>query len=371
MTNPVEIPLTNPRALVERDRIEIQTAIDRVINSGTYILGSEVESCEWEFAQFLGSSFAVGVSSGTDAITLALKALGIGPGDEVITVSHTAVATVAGIVQSGATPVFVDIEPGYMTMDPTQLPAALTPKTRAVLPVHLYGQAADLDRIMHFCKTNHLALIEDASQAHGATYKDQHLGTFGDIAIFSCYPTKNLGALGDAGVAVTDDDQLARNLRNLREYGWEQRNYSRNSGQNARLDEIQAAVLRVKLTKLPSDNAARRNLADQYATMLVGGSVQFQTQRDCAMHVFHLLSVTADRRDSLRASLDQYGIQTAIHYPHPVHLQPAYAKYHDRICSAPLPVTEVAALNSLSLPLHPLLHSVDVTKVCQIVNQLR
>lgn len=364
------IPLTDPKALFERDRIEIQAAIERVINSGTYILGAEVESFEWEFAQYLGSRYAVGVSSGTDAITLALKALGIGPGDEVITVSHTAVATVAGIEQSGATPVFVDIEPGYMTMDPEQLPGALTPRTRAVLPVHLYGQAADLDPIIQFCTANHLALIEDVSQAHGATYKGQYLGTLGDIGIFSCYPTKNLGALGDAGVVVTDDENLAMKLRTLREYGWETRNFSVAKGTNARLDEIQAAVLRVKLTKLESDNLIRRERANQYEMQLAGSSVYFQSRRDSATHVFHLLSVTTEGRDAMRASLDQHGVQTAIHYPHPVHRQPAYARYFDSDTSVTLPITEATALGSLTLPLHPLLPPLDVEKVCELVNSL-
>lgn len=351
MNNKEIIPVTDPGAqhLVFREQIEV--AIKRVLNSGYYILGPEVEAFESEFAEYLGTQFAIGVANGTDALSIALRALGVGPGDEVITVSHTAVATVAAIEQAGATPVLVDVEPGFLTLDPSLLEQAVTKRTRAVVPVHLYGQAADITRIQDFCKSHGLALVEDVSQAHGAKYNGQRLGTFGDIAVFSCYPTKNLGALGDAGVVVTSDPALADRVRRLRQYGWQERNLSIEQGVNSRLDEVQAAILRVKLPFLDSGNKRRIEIAHSYSKVFFGSSIEAPLIRENSEHVFHLYVSQVNDRDVFRDRLAIAGVQTAIHYPLPVHRQPAYL---GRLRTATsMSVTDHAVDRIVSLPIFP------------------
>ncbi len=345
------IPVTDPGAqyLVFREQIEI--AIKRVLDSGYYILGPEVEAFESEFAEYIGTQFAIGVANGTDALSLALRALDIGPGDEVITVSHTAVATVAAIEQAGATPVLIDVEPGFLTLDPALLEQALTKQTRAVVPVHLYGQPADIARIQDFCNAHGLALVEDVSQAHGARYNGRRLGSFGDIAVFSCYPTKNLGALGDAGIVVTDDPALADRVRRLRQYGWVDRNFSIEQGVNSRLDEVQAAILRVKLPYLDAGNERRREIACSYSEAFRGSRIEVPLVRDNNEHVFHLYVVQVDDRDDVRDRLAAASVQTAIHYPLPIHRQPAYL---DRVrIATSMSVTNRAAGQILSLPVFP------------------
>jgi len=351
LTRRAIIPVTDPGAQYEVFRKEIEVAIRRVLDSGYYILGPEVEAFENEFAQYVGTQFAVGVANGTDALSLALRALDIGHGDEVITVSHTAVATVAAIEQAGARPVLVDIEPGFLTLDPTLLSEALTERTRAVVPVHLYGQAADIKPIQNFCNAHGLALVEDVSQAHGSRYDGRRLGSFGDISIFSCYPTKNLGALGDAGLVVTNDQTLADRVRRLRQYGWVDRNFSIEPGVNSRIDEIQAAILRVKLLHLDANNERRREISNIYSKALRGLRIKVPQVREGSEHVFHLYVAQVNERDAFRERLATAGVQTAIHYPLPIHRQPAYL---ERVRTATsMSVTDHAASYLVSLPMFP------------------
>ncbi|MCA9973883.1 MAG: DegT/DnrJ/EryC1/StrS family aminotransferase, partial [Anaerolineales bacterium] len=267
---PTHIPFLNLRAAYAAQRAALDTAVSRALASGWYILGAEVAAFETEFAAAMAAPHCVGVASGTDAVLLGLRALGVGPGDEVITVAHTAVATVAAVELAGATPVLVDVTPDTATLDPAQLPAAITPRTRAVVPVHLYGHPADLDPILAIARQHGLWVLEDCAQAHGARYRGRPVGSFGDAAAFSFYPTKNLGALGDGGAVLTPHADVAERLRALRQYGWQERYVSQVPGYNSRLDELQAALLRAKLPHLPEMNAARRRLAAAYGAALAG-----------------------------------------------------------------------------------------------------
>lgn len=341
----------NPAAQFRSYQTEIEQAIQRVLESGRYILGPELQALEQEFAAYIGVEHAIGVANGTDALELALRALDIGAGDEVITVSHTAVATVAAIEAAGATPVLVDVDPEFYTLDPSQLSLVLTPRTRAVIAVHLYGQSADLDAIGKFCQEHELVMIEDASQAHGAKWNGKRLGSIGQIACFSCYPTKNLGAIGDAGLVTTSDEMLANKIRMLREYGWRERYISDISGRNSRLDEMQAAILRIKLRHLDSDNEKRRQLAAHYTRLLTARAIDTPRFRKGSEHVFHLYVVRTDKRKEVIDHLKGRDIYPGIHYPMPIHLQPAYK---GRIRTAPsMAVAEMVAGEVLSLPLYP------------------
>ena len=347
---------TSPHAAYQAQQAEIGEVIARVLDSGRYLLGPETEAFEAEFAAWIGAAQCVSTASGTEALHLALRACGLGEGDEVITVSHTAVATVAAIELSGARPVLVDIEPGSFNLSATALERARTERTAAVIPVHLYGQAADLDPIVAFCRKHHLRLIEDCSQAHGARYHGRCVGTFGDVAAFSFYPTKNLGALGDGGAAVTNNPTLADTLRALRQYGWRAQRYvSEEAGWNGRMDEIQAAVLRVKLRALDADTDRRRTLADSYHASLAGiaGLVRPVEATGCR-HVWHQYVIRCSvegTRGRVADELEAHGIQTLVHYPVPIHLQPAY---RDRnFAAGRLAETETAASQVLSLPMYP------------------
>jgi dTDP-4-amino-4,6-dideoxygalactose transaminase len=361
------VPVADPRAGYLAHKREIDEAVQMVLSSSHYILGPEVEAFETEFANYIDAPAAVGLANGTDGIAIALRSLGVEPGDEVITVSHTAVATVAGIEQAGAIPVLVDVEPGFLTLDPQRLAEALTSRTRAVVPVHLYGQAADLAPISSFCREHGLALIEDASQAHGAMYKGRKVGSIGDAGVFSCYPTKNLGALGDGGIVTFADPQVAARARRLRQYGWAQRNSSLEPGVNSRLDEVQAAVLRVKLRYLNQANAARREHARTYLNGLSDSGVGLPRERADALHVFHLFVIEVHDRAGLIESLGARGVGTAVHFPTPVHRQPAY---QERIrYPAPLTVTDSAAQTVLSLPLYPELATQAIGHVIEVANQ--
>ena len=352
----------NPRAQYESHRAEIDEAIRRVLESGRYILGDEVIAFECEFADYVGVRNAIGVGSGTEALHLALAACGVGVGDEVITVAHTAVATIAAIELCGATPVLVDIEPDYFTLDPKQLEDAITSRTKAVIPVHLYGQPADLAAIISIAQRHGVKVIEDCAQAHGAVYHEKRVGSWGDIACFSFYPTKNLGAIGDGGAVVTNDPSLAEKVRCLREYGWaSERNVSEASGLNSRLDELQAAILRVKLQFLDEDNNQRRRIAALYGDLLRDSDLVLPQRREDATHVFHLYVVRSEERDELLARLRAEGIGALIHYPVPVHLQPAYL---NRLRGADsLPNTERAATEILSLPIYPELTDAEIERV--------
>lgn len=359
----------NPSAQFESHREEIEAAILRVVRGNRHILGPEVESLEREFADYIGTAKAIGVGNGTDALEIALRALDIGDGDEVITVSHTAVATVAAIEAAGAVPVLVDVDPLYYTLDPSQLAEALSSRTRAVIAVHLYGQPADLDAIGMFCANHGLALIEDVAQAHGARWKGRRLGSIGRVGCFSCYPTKNLGAIGDAGLITTNDEALAERMRTLREYGWRQRYVSEIPGRNSRLDELQAAILRIKLPHLDADNARRRELAAEYTRHLDRLEVCSPDVRSEAEHVFHLYVVRVRHRDSVMASLRRSDIHAGIHYPVPVHRQGAY---QGRIrTAASMQVTDALALDVLSLPMYPELAPRQVTEVVRALEACR
>jgi dTDP-4-amino-4,6-dideoxygalactose transaminase len=354
---------------------EIEQAVLQVLQSGWYILGKEVASFEQEFAAFLGCSQAVGVASGTDALSLAIRACGLKPGDAAITVSHTAVATVAALEMAGVIPVLVDIDPRTFTMDPQCVEnalarsGALRPHIKAVVPVHLYGHPASMLELQQIARAHDLKLIEDCSQSHGAMRGGVVTGNFGDAAAFSLYPTKNLGALGDAGIVVTGDPEIADRVRLLRQYGWRNRNCSEVAGINSRLDEIQAAILRVRLRYLTAMNDARSRIARRYTERLVNSSVMLPICQPDIRHVYHQYVIRTNNRDALQANLLDRGIQTQIHYPLPVHLQPAYQDRLPRLVS--LEETERAALEILSLPMYPQLSLDDVDRVAAAVCKLR
>jgi len=363
---PTAIPQTDPRAGYLAQRAAIDAAITRVLEGGLYILGREVERFEAAFTDFVGVRHAIGVGSGTDAIELALRACDIGAGDLVFTVSHTAVATVAAIERAGATAVLVDVEPGTYTMAPYELSRALQVtrpgRPAAVLPVHIYGQPAELSALTEIARGHGLWLIEDCAQSHGALYRGRSTGSFGDVACFSFYPTKNLGALGDGGMVVTNDPDLATALREIREYGWRDRYVSARIGINSRLDAIQAAILGAKLGSLAADNRRRQTIAECYDTSLVGLPIAVPVRRADATHVFHQYVIRVAKRDALRDRLRAAGIATGIHYPVPIHQQPAYS---GRLACGPsgLGVTERAAPQILSLPIYPQLSDEAIARV--------
>ena len=361
------IPQAHPRAQYLSHQAEIDCAIARVLHGGRYVLGDEVAAFETEFASVVGCRFGIGVGSGTDALHLALRACGVGRGDEVITTSHTAVATISAIDQCGATPVLVDIEPEHYTLDPAQVEMAISPRTKAVIPVHLYGQPADLPRICAIARDAGLSVIEDCAQAHGAELGDRPVGSWGDIACFSFYPTKNLGAIGDGGLVTTSDPARAERVRRLREYGWRTRYVSEEPGGNSRLDELQAAILRVKLKYLAADNLRRATLAGQYDLGLAASAVGVPACRPGARHVYHVYVVRSLIRDRLRAFLDHNGVGTAVHYPVPVHLQPAYCGRLGR--EGTFPETERAAREILSLPMYPELTEAQVATVSDAIGR--
>ena len=358
----------NPSAQFQSHQTEIEDAVLRVIRGNRYILGEEVEALEQEFASYIGTTDAIGVANGTDAIELVLRAMGIGAGDEVITVSHTAVATVAGIESTGANPVLVDVDPDYYTMNPDQLEEVFSPRTKAVMPVHLYGQPADLERIMNFCRKHKLIMVEDVSQAHGATWQGKKLGSFGDAACFSCYPTKNLGAIGDGGLITTSQPGLAKKIKMLREYGWRERYISEIPGRNSRLDELQAAILRIKLRHLDEDNSKRRQLAMSYTKLLSLSGLVLPKARANAEHVFHLYVVKSWERTKALEGLKAKNIHAGIHYPVPIHKQPAY---QGRIRTArSMHITEALASEVLSLPLYPELMDQQIHEIVQALQYL-
>lgn len=359
------IPCANPKAQYLSCRDEINSAIQNVLDSGWYILGKEVKQFEQEFAAFNNVRHAIGVGSGTEALHMALRAMDVGPGDEVITTAHTAVATASAIVLSGATPAFVDIEPDYFTIDPYQIEPAITPKTKAIIPIHIYGQPADMDAIMGIAQKHDLKVIEDCAQAHGAKYNGKRVGSIGDVGCFSFYPTKNLGAIGDGGAVVTNDDSLARKIKLLREYGWEKRYISSKEGWNSRLDEVQAAILRIKLKKLDSDNDRRRELADNYKKELSELPLELPIVREGTTHVYHLFVIKTDQRNKLKEYLQKNGIQTTIQYPVPIH---HHQFYSDILGKASLPVTEKRASIILSLPMYPEFEEADQKQTIDVLH---
>ena len=363
MTERREIPVADPGAACRAVSDEIAAAVRRVLEGGRYILGPEVAAFEREFADYLGVAHAAGVANGTDAIELALRAAGVKPGDGVVTVANTAVATVAAIEMAGARPVFVDVEPPALTMDPAALERLLARpgsiRLKAVLPVHLYGHPADLEPISALANRSGLALVEDCAQAHGAAIRGRRVGTWGAAAAFSFYPTKNLGAIGDGGAVATGDAGIDGRLRLLRQYGWRERYVSEIAGKNSRLDELQAAILRVKLRRLDADNACRRALAARYLAGLAGTPLRLPETAEGCEPVWHQFVVRTPGRDGLRARLVAEGIQTGVLYPVPIHRQPAY-----RDDAVSLPVTEQSCRELLCLPMHPGLSAEDVDRVC-------
>lgn len=345
------IPLLDLRAQFQSNRQEYLDAIARVLDGMTLFLGPEQAAFEREFASYCEGQHGVGVSNGTDAINLALRALGIGAGDEVITVSNTFIATVEAISLVGARPVFVDADPDTYTLDWRQLEQVMNPRVKAIMPVHLFGHPADMDPILAFARAHNLKVIEDASQAHGATYKGKKVGALGDIGCFSLYYSKNLGAYGEAGICVTNSEEYATGMRVFRDHGSRKRYYHEIIGTNARLDEIQAAVLRVKLPHLDEWNARRLQHAETYTARLRKVVTATPSVAEWAGHAFYVYVVRVPERDRVRAELEAAGVLTGVHYPIPCHLQPACAEYD--YAAGSLPVTEAYADQILSLPLYP------------------
>jgi dTDP-3-amino-3,4,6-trideoxy-alpha-D-glucose transaminase len=360
----MNIPFNDLKSVHDLLAGEIQEAVLRVTHSGWYILGPEVETFEAEFAAYHGAAHAIGVASGTDAIELALRAAAIGPGDEVITVSHTAVPTVCAIELTGAQPILVDIDPVTYTIDPDAVRAAITSRTRAIVPVHLYGHPVEMDTLSALAEQHNLLVVEDCAQAHGARYQGRLVGTWGHMGAFSFYPTKNLGAYGDGGAIITNDAQLADRLRRLRNYGQIRRYVNAERGLNSRLDEMQAAILRVKLAHLDAHNTQRRRLAAHYDHHLHGLEKPITVAG--AEHAFHLYVVRHPQRDQLIESLAAQGIGTLIHYPIAVHQQEAYLDLG--YAAGSLPVTERIVKQIVSLPLYVSLNTEQIGIVCDAIN---
>ncbi len=345
------IPFVDLKAQYKSLKPEIDAAIQNVLNSCQFTLGSEVSEFEREFAAYTESAHGVGVNSGTSALHLALLAAGVGPGDEVITVPFTFVATVAAIYYSGAKTVFVDINPVTYTMDPAAIEAAITPRTKAVMPVHLYGHPADMDPILAIARKHNLIVIEDAAQAHGAEYKGRRCGSLGEIGCFSFYPGKNLGAYGEGGMAVTENTDFLRTLCMLRDWGAEKKYQHVLKGYNYRLEGIQGAILRVKLRHLEAWTESRRQAAARYNSLLEGTGIPLPEEAPYARHVYHIYAIRTAKREALQAALQERGIQTGIHYPAPVHLLPAYSDLGYK--RGQFPHSEKAAAEVLSLPMYP------------------
>lgn len=341
------ISYANPKAQYLQHKNEIVAAISGVLDSGNYVLSEQVATFECEFSKYLDVGFTVGCGSGTDALVLALRAINVGKEDEIIVPSHTAAATVAAIVIAGATPVYVDIEPNYFTLDPAKVVAAITDKTKAIIAVHLYGQAVAMDQIVKLAEQNGLYIIEDCAQAAGAAYKGQKIGTIGDIGCFSFFPTKNLSAIGDGGAVVCNNEALATRLRSLRQYGWDKNRNCQEPGMNSRLDEMQAAILRVKLRYLDSDNGMRQTQAKIYDKALANTPINIPVKREEAQHVYHLYVVLTEKRDVLIQYLNDNGVEPGIHYQVPIHQMRAYRK------KISLPTTEKYSGEVLSLPIYP------------------
>jgi dTDP-4-amino-4,6-dideoxygalactose transaminase len=361
-TSRMRVPLADPRHDLADQRDRIIDAVASVIDSGSYILGKEVTAIEQALASRLGTSGAIGVGCGTDALALGLLAVGVGPGDDVVTVSHTAGATAAAIRMIGAVPVFVDIAGDTYCMDGGKLEAAIGPRTRAILPVHLYGHPADLPAIGSVARRHGIPVIEDCAQAQDALFDGRPVGTIGDVGCFSFYPTKTLGALGDGGLVTSTNRDLLDRVRRLRTYGWEQPQYSTMSGGRcSRLDEIQAAILRVKLDRLDQDVERRRHIAQRYKEGLEGLPLTLPGERPGCRHVYHLYVVRTDRRDALARLLNRDGISTGVHYPYPVHRQSGLAK-GSRVVGS-LETTETVVREILSLPIYPSLSDASQDRV--------
>jgi len=363
------IPFLDLSAQYHELKAEIDAAMGRVMASGQFILGKETAAFEEEFAAYSNVRYAIGVNSGTSALHLALLAAGIGPGDEVITVPFTFFATVATIGYAGATPVYVDVDPGTFNIDVQKIEAAITGRTRALLVVHLYGQPADMDPILEIARRHKLIVIEDVAQAHGAEYKGRRAGGIGDFGCFSFYPTKNLGAAGEAGLVTTNNPEYARTVSLLRNWGEEHRYYPVLKGYNYRIPALQSAILRAKLPHLDRWTRLRCELAAEYGRWLEGAGVELPATLADVRHVFCLYTIRAEERDALQRGLELAGISTAVHYPLPIHLMPAYAEA--RYKAGDFPAAEACARTVLSLPLHAHMTREQVQRVAEQVSILR
>jgi dTDP-4-amino-4,6-dideoxygalactose transaminase len=359
------IPFIDLRAQYRSIEAEINSVVLRVLQKGDFILGEEVSLFEGEFPAYCETSFGAGVASGTDALSLALRACEIGRGDEVITTSHTAIATLVGIESTGARPILVDIQAGAFTIDPSRIESSITSNTRAIIPVHLYGSPAELTPILEIARRFDLYVIEDCAQAHGASYRNKKVGAWGDLSAFSFYPTKNLGAYGDAGMVLTSRKDLYERLLLLRQYGWKEKYVSDKRGVNSRLDNLQAAILRVKLGHLDEWNRRRMHIAETYCRGLSGLDIVLPITPENSTHAYHQYVIRSEHRDSLRSHLLDRSIGTSIHYPVPPHLQPAYGDLGYAV--GDFPNSESAAREIISLPIHPELSDADVEYVCEAI----
>lgn len=365
--NAFEVPFFDLKRQYKNLKVELDEAFRSVFEKGNFILGENVRLFEEEFAGYIGAKFAVGVGSGTEALHLSLIACGVKNGDEVITVPNTAVPTVSAISSAGARPVFVDIMPDTCTLDVNQIEKKITKETSVILPVHLYGHPAEMEQILRIARAHNLKVVEDACQAHGAKYFDKYAGTIGDLGCFSFYPTKNLGAYGDGGMVVTNDKELYERLVMLRNYGEVKKFTSKIEGFNSRLDEIQAAVLRVKLRYLDEWNNVRKNIAKLYGQLLKDSDIQLPCEKEWADHVYHLFVIRVNKRDALRQYLEERGIGTHIHYPIPIHQQEAYGKLGYR--KGDFPVSEKNADEILSIPIYPELTTDEVETVARCIKE--
>jgi dTDP-4-amino-4,6-dideoxygalactose transaminase len=357
----MKIPFVDLKSLHHGIKDELREVFDRVLNESTFVLGPEVQRFEQEFAAYVGTKHCVALNTGTAAIHLALAALGVGPGDEVITVAHTFIATAEAITAVGALPVFIDIDPISFTMDPALLEAAITSKTRAIIPVDLYGQVADMDAILAIADSHNIPVVEDACQAHGAEYKGRKAGSFGVAGCFSFYPGKNLGACGEGGAVTTDDDELAHRIRLWRDHGSSKRYEHIFPGLNMRMEGIQGGILSVKLKYLDLWNDQRRQAASAYANALANTDIETPAELVHSRHVYHLYVVQSDNRNALREHLAEAGIESGLHYPTPLHLQEAYGFLGYK--EGDFPVTERVKSRILSLPIYPGIPSAAVDRV--------
>jgi dTDP-4-amino-4,6-dideoxygalactose transaminase len=363
----IKVPYLDLKAQYHSIKPEIDAAIAGILESSQFVLGSEVASFEREFAAFCSATECVALNSGTSALHLALLCAGIEPGDEVITVPFTFVASIAAILYCGAKPVLLDIDPRSFTIDPAAIEACITSRTKAILPVHLYGHPADMDPILEVGRRHSLVVIEDAAQAHGAEYKGRRAGSLGDIACFSFYPTKNLGAYGEGGAITTNNPKYAQAIRMLRDWGQDRKYHHLLRGYNYRMEGMQGAILRVKLRQLEKWTEARRRIATQYNKLLADSGVELPSEMAWARHAYHVYTLRSENRDGLQSALAADGIQTAIHYALPAHLQPAYADLN--YGRGAFPQSEKAAAQVLSLPIYPELTAESVAEVARAVKK--
>ena len=364
----IKVPFLDLKAQYRSIKPEIDATVAGVLENCQFVLGPEVSGFEQDFAAYCGTSECIAVNSGTSALHLALLAAGVGPGDEVITVPFTFVASIAAILYANARPILVDIDPRSFTMDAKSLESAITPRTKAIMPVHLYGQPADMDPIMEIARRRGLVVIEDAAQAHGAKYKGRPVGSIGDIGCFSFYPTKNLGAYGEGGAVTTNNPEYGQTIRQLRDWGQAHKYYHVLRGYNYRMEGFQGAILRVKLRHLEKWTEARRAIAGKYNQLLADAGVVTPQEMPWARHVFHVYTLRTEDRDSLQAALQAEGIQTAVHYAVPAHLQPAYADLG--YSRGDLPQSEKAAKEVLSLPLYPEMTDSQIRSVSEALTSL-